>query len=357
MKSILPYSRKPKIHPFIQLALIVATILIIRECFFAKSGYMYQQGILRSLHTTYQTKFVIVSKEGLNEDGYQILQAAPANDRTLVFTVNRENGHIDGGLPLWRQVSDNYKEIAQAKYYPLLVKKYFGLDIQDVPMSSYRGIDTYDEPSDENYIEVTQANLDEIAATSEAFFKEAGKHRLKNLLFRFNHDTSFAVEGFRVQQRLEVQGFELEKGGSWPKNAQPLTAEEIKQTMVREIGQGIAERIVHAFETENPDFIRNFDLTFSASDLRSFEGYVGAHTITAEQREEALAEIYQAYTKVLVFVQKLPEDFHMTSMQLEYATNTETEKVSLQKEEWHTLSSLAALKERFNHAQKTDNRR
>lgn len=361
MKPVLPSSRfrksKPKVHPLIQLALIAAAVLIIWGVFFTKSGFFYQQGILRSLNSTYQSKFVIVSKEGLNEDGYQVLQAAPANDRSLVFTVNRENGHVDGGLPLWRQVSDNYEDVALMKYYPLLVKKHFGIEIEDVPVSIYSGVNDLNEPPDESYIEVTRDNLDDIALKSEAFFKEAQRHRLKNLLFRFKHDMSFVPVGYPVQQRFEVQGFGLDRGQHWKKDIKPLSAEEIKQDMVRQIGRGIAERIVYAFETENPDFKRNFDLTFPANDLTSLEGTVSVHTITAEQREESLAEIYQAYTKALAFVEQLPKEFQMTSLHLQYATNTETESVSLPKEEWSTLNSLDAMKELFNHSQKTDHRR
>lgn len=344
------------IRRLIAFAVIGIIIWAVLGIFFSKSGYFYEKGIIRSLNSTYQSKFVIVSKEGRNEDGYQVFTASPANDRSLVFTVERANGHIDGGLPLWRQLSDNYEELAHAKYYPLLVKKYFGIELRDIPMTTYSGMDGSHEPSDENYIEVTRANLDDVASRAKAFFSEAESHRLKKILILFKDEMSFSPEDANTPpQRFEFFGFEFDRGEQWESGFRPLTEEEIKQKMVNQIGQSIADRASYAFDTEYPDWRRHFDLKFPAGDLTSFEGVVSAHTATAEDREEALAEIYQAYTKVMVFVPKLT--LNMTAIHLKYTTNKETETVTLKKEELSKVSSLAAMKELFNHSHKTVNPR
>ncbi|AIQ26989.1 hypothetical protein P40081_01295 [Paenibacillus sp. FSL P4-0081] len=324
--------------------------------FLAKSGYLYQKGIVRALNATYQSEFVIVSKEGLNEDGYQVFKASPANDRSLVFTVSRTNGNVDGGLPLRRQLSNNYEETAQKKYYPLLVKKYFGIELQDIPMSIYRGTRSSREISDENYVAVNRANLDEIASKAKAFFSEAESHRLKQLFLRFEDDLGVSSEDAGIAiQRLELPGFDFKVGEHWKKGFRLLSEEELKQKIVSQAGRGIADRVAYTFDTEYPDFSGNFAIKFTGNDLNSFEAYVSAHTITAEKREDALAEIYEAYTRVIMFIPKMP--LNMTALHLKYETNTETESVTLKKEEISKVSSLAALKELFKHSQQTVNPR
>ncbi|WP_187355573.1 hypothetical protein ['Paenibacillus yunnanensis' Narsing Rao et al. 2020] len=338
------------------LVLIAAIAVLIWGVFFSRSGTLYQKGILRALESSYQSKFIIVSEEGTNEDGFQVLKAAPANDHNLVFTVSRSNGTIDGGLPLRRQLNEDYKETAQMKYYPQLVKKHFGIDIEEVPMSIYRGIDSSREPSDENYIEVTRNNADSIASKSKAFFQEAESHRLNKLFFRYKDNLALPSQDNDAQQRFELLGFEYEVGEHWGKGFRPLTEEELKAELVERIGIQIADRVVYAFEAENPDWQRTFDLQFPANDLTKFEGYVVSHTITAEQRDEALAEIYEAYTRVLPFTAKL-NGLQMTVIHLQYKTNIETETVTLQAADWGALDSLDDMKELFNHSQKTKNPR
>ncbi|WP_150272363.1 hypothetical protein [Paenibacillus tepidiphilus] len=349
-------TRKPVMIIIIGLVLVAAIAVLIWSIFFSKSGTFYQQGILRALHSSYQSKFIIVSEEGTNEDGFQVLKAAPANDRSLVFTVTRSNGTITGGLPLWRQLNDDYKEVAQMKYYPRLVKKHFGIDIQDVPLSIYRGSDSSKEPADGNYIEVNPTYLDSIASKAKDFFQEAESHRLNKLFFQFKDDLDLPLSDAPAQQRFELLGFEYEVGEHWGKGFRALTEEELKEQLVKQMGAKLADRVVYAFEKENPDWQRTFDLEFPGNDLTSFEGYVVSHTITAEQREEALAEIYEAYTKVLPFVQQLSK-LQMTAIHLQYKTNLETESVTLQKADWGSVNSLAAMKERFNHSLITDNPR
>ncbi|KWX75890.1 hypothetical protein AMQ83_36200 [Paenibacillus riograndensis] len=117
---------------------------------------------------------------------------------------------------------------------------------------------------------------------------------------------------------------------------------EFKQKMVSQIGGGIAKRVAYAFDAEYPDTGGSFAIKFKENDLNNFEANVSAHTVTAEEREEALAEIYEAYTKGIAF---------------RYETNTETETVTLKKEELPKVSSLAALKELFKHSRKTVNPR
>lgn len=324
--------------------------------FFAKSGHFYQKGIIKALNSTYQSKFVIVSKEGRNDDGYQVFKASPADDRSLVFTVSRVNGHVDGGLPLWRQLSDTYEETAQIKYYPLLVKKHFGIGLQDIPMSVYRGANSSREISDENFIVVTRANLDDIASRATAFFSEAESHRLKKLFFRFEDDLSLPSEDAGTEpQRFEMPGFEFKVGEHWKKGFRALSEMEFKQKMVSQIGWGIAKRVAYAFDAEYPDTGGSFAIKFKENDLNNFEANVSAHTVTAEKREEALAEIYECYTKAIIFVPKLP--LNMTALNLRYKTNKETETVTLKREELSKVSSLAALKELFKHSLKTVNPR
>ncbi|MEC0168159.1 hypothetical protein [Paenibacillus graminis] len=110
------------------------------------------------------------------------------------------------------------------------------------------------------------------------------------------------------------------------------------------------ERKQPAFDAEYPGTGGGFSIKFKENDLNNFEANVSAHTITAEERVEALAEIYECYTKAIMFVPKLP--LNMTALNLKYETNTETETVTLKKEELPKVSSLAALKELFKHSQK-----
>lgn len=341
---------------FILLAAIGIGIWTGFGLFFAKSGELYQKGILRALNSTFQAKFVVVSAQGLNDDGYQILQASPEEDRSLIFTVSRTNGHVDGGLPLRRQLSSNYEEMAYQKYYPLLVQKYFGVTIQDVPMSIYWGTDSSRDLSDDNFIVVTRANLDDLASTAKAFFSEAESHRLKKLYVRFEDDLKFpSGDADNKPQRLELTGFDFKVGESWKRGYRPLTEEEIRQQLVSGIGRGIAERAASAFDAEYPDIKGNFSVRFTGNDLNSVEAVVSAHTITAAEREEALAEIYGAYTQAVSFISNLP--LNVTAMNLKYETNTETETVTLKPEEWSTVNSHEALKELFEHSAKTENPR
>lgn len=357
--TLTPRFRKLVKRRIIENIIFLVVVMIIWKgagFIFGKSGYFYQKGIIRALNSTYESKFKFISEEGTNEDGYEIIKVSPLNDPDLVFTATRENGHIDGGLPTWRRLTDTYKIEGLKKYYPLLVKKHFGIEIHDVPRTIYSGVDTFEKPSDENYIEVTRANLDDMISKSKAFFKDAEGYRLNKLLFRFKDDMNSLPEDVHTRQRFELLGFEFERGEHWSSGFRPLTEKEIREAMIRTIGKGIAERMVNTFEAENPDWERTLQIKFLYNDLTSYEASITDHTPTLEQREEALAIIYQAFTKVMPFVDKLPE-LQMTAIHLKYKTNLETETVTLQKEDWESLSSLSALKELFKHSTKTSNPR
>lgn len=155
-----------------------------------KSGYMYEQKVLKELQKIHDEEFIVVDRGGRNERGkYKELMVAPKENPDIVFKAHRVNTYMyAGGYPLFGELIEDYLTVRRLYYMPELYEKHLGIKVESRVEIYRKGEDNF---VDSRFFEetpyilaITKDNMDEMAEKIYEYCKEAKEKKAYTKMYR-----------------------------------------------------------------------------------------------------------------------------------------------------------------------------